>query len=75
MRKAVLFLCMLLTYGCAMVSYSAPDGTKVTYTRFLTGSDTIKGQLGPSPKIEAQGQKVLDPELLELVIKVLGAVK
>lgn len=65
-------LCMLS--GCASLTYESPDGTKVTYTRVLTGCDTIKGQAG-SARIEAQGQQTIDPEVLQAVIKIMGVVK
>lgn len=73
-RKTIAILACLSLTGCASLTYQAPDGTKVTYTRLLTGSDTIKGQAG-SAKIEAQGQKAVDPEVLQAVIKIMGAVK
>lgn len=70
----VVIMCITLLTGCASLTYRSPDGTKVTYTRVLTGSDTIKGKL-PGASIESQGQKAIDPATLEAIINVLGAVK
>lgn len=55
MRKLILLLCVLMLSGCACLTYEDKDGTKVTYTRFMTGSDTIKGRAGTAT-IEAQGR-------------------
>lgn len=75
MRKLAIALtiCMVLM-GCATLTYESPDGTKVTYTRFCTGSDSIKGQAGTAT-IEAQGQKQLDPAVIELLLKAATMVK
>lgn len=69
----VLTICMALT-GCATLTYESPDGTKVSYTRFCTGSDSIKGQAGTAT-IEAQGQKQLDPAVIELLLQAAKMVK
>ena len=74
MRKLLVVLFVLLLSGCACLNYQAPDGTRVEYCRFCTGSDTIKGELGTA-KIETSGQKALDPAILEILVKALGAVK
>jgi uncharacterized protein YceK len=74
MRKIILIALSLLLSGCASLTYQAPDGTKVTYTRVMTGSDTIKGTI-KGASIESQGQKAIDPATLEAIINVLGAVK
>lgn len=52
----VLAMCVMLI-GCASVSYEAPDGTRVSYTRFLTASDNIKAKVGDS-NVEANGIKL-----------------
>ena len=67
-------LALVMLTGCASLVYEAPDGTKVTYTRFMTGSDSIKGKL-PGASIESKGQKAIDPETLQSVLQVLGAAK
>jgi ABC-type glycerol-3-phosphate transport system substrate-binding protein len=48
---------MALIGGCASVSYESPDGTKVSYTRFLTNADNIKAKVGDS-SVEANGVKL-----------------
>lgn len=70
MRKLTLIIIMtvFILQGCATLTYESPDGTKVTYTRFCTGSDSIKGQAGTAT-IEAQGQKQLDPAVIELLLE------
>jgi uncharacterized protein YceK len=72
-RVIVVIMCLLLS-GCASLTYQAPDGTKVTYTRVMTGSDTIKGTIKDA-SIESQGQKAIDPATLQAIINILGAVK
>jgi len=72
-RTYLLILCLVLS-GCASLTYTAPDGTTVTYTRFMTGSDTIKGKAG-NATIESKGQKAIDPATLEAILNVLGAAK
>lgn len=74
MRKLAILLTICVLAGCASLSYTAPDGTKVTYTRFMTGSDTIKGTIRDA-KIESQGQKAIDPATLQAVFDILGKVK
>lgn len=73
-KSAVAVILAFSLFGCACLTYETPDGTRVTYKRFMTGADTIKGQVG-SAKIETQGQKTLDPALLEILVKALGAAK
>lgn len=72
-RVIVVIMCLLLS-GCASLTYQSPDGTTVTYTRFMTGSDTIKGTIKDA-SIESQGQKAIDPATLQAIINILGAVK
>ena len=73
MKKLFIFLVCLCFVGCATLSYEAPDGTKVSYSRFLTGSDSIKGTLGTAT-IESQGQKAIDPASLQSILNILGTV-
>lgn len=75
MRKLaiVLTICMALS-GCACLNYQSPDGTQVSYCRFCTGSDAIKGETGTA-KIEAAGQKQLDPAVIQLLLEAAKAVK
>ena len=72
MKTILAILSVLLITGCATLTYESSDGTKVTYTRFCTGSDSIKGIAG-NASIEAQGQKQLDPAVIELLLKALTA--
>ena len=75
MKKVMPFLfAVLFLVGCATLNYEAPDGTKVSYSRLLTGSDTIKGQIKDAT-IESQGQKAIDPTTLQAIINILGAAK
>jgi hypothetical protein len=53
----VLGLVTFYMMACASVSYEAADGTKVSYTRFLTSADSIKANVGTS-SVEANGQKI-----------------
>jgi hypothetical protein len=69
MKWLFITLSILMTFGCASLSYTAPDGTKVTYTRFFTTADNIKGTLNPA-SIEANGQKI-DTQLLQQMLGVL----
>lgn len=73
-RKTIVIIAALLLTGCASMTYTSPDGTTVTYTRFMTGSDTIKGKL-PGASIESHGQKSIDPTILELLLKALETAK
>lgn len=42
MKFLIVFLGLMLLAGCASVSYQTADGTKVSYTRFLTSMDSIE---------------------------------
>jgi len=67
MKRIFLTLLFILTLsGCAAVTYSAPDGTKVEYVRFLTGSDKIVGSIGEAA-ISVSGQEI-NVELLKALI-------
>jgi hypothetical protein len=65
-------LALVILSGCASLTYEAADGSRVTYTRFLTGSDSIKGKL-PGASIESKGQKAIDPETLQSILQLFGA--
>lgn len=75
MRKLAILLtiCMLFSYGCAAVTYTAPDGTKVEYVRFLTSSDKIVGSIGAAA-ITVSGQEI-DVELLKALLSAAALVK
>jgi hypothetical protein len=69
MRKLTLFVTLAMAIGlsaCAAVTYTAPDGTKVEYVRFLTGSDKIVGNVGQAA-FTVSGQEV-NVELLKALI-------
>ena len=72
-RWTVLCLIMiaLALAGCASLTYESADGSRVTYTRVLTGSDAIKGTL-PGASIESAGQKAIDPAALEALVRILS---
>ena len=71
-RWLALIVIALCVSGCASLIYEAPDGTRVTYNRFMTGADAIKGQL-PGATIESTGQRAIDPAALEALVKILSA--
>ena len=74
MKYLLIVIALFLICSCARLTYQAPDGTKVTYARFLTGSDVIKGKVGEA-SIEAQGQQVIDAESLQIIMSILGRIK
>lgn len=63
MKKTLIILMVIVLSGCATLSYKAPDGTEVNYTRFATTSDNITGQLG-NAQIESKGQAI-DTKVIE----------
>lgn len=75
MRKLAILLtiCMLFSYGCAAVTYTAPDGTRVEYVRFLTSSDKIVGSIGEAA-ITVSGQEI-NVELLKALLEAAAVVK
>ncbi len=60
--------------GCASLTYESADGSRVTYTRILTGSDSIKGAL-PGASIESTGQQAIDPAVMAALVQILSAAK
>ena len=71
MKKVAFFLLLTaLLSGCASLTYQTPDGTKVTYRRFMTGSDVIRGSIKDA-KIEVRGQQV-DTETLQKILNILA---
>ena len=75
MRKITLtILCLMLLFqGCAMVTYTAPDGTRVDYIRFMTTSDRIVGSIGEAA-ITVSGQEI-NVELLKALLEAAAVVK
>lgn len=72
MRKLLALALIVFLSGCASMNYEAPNGTKVSYMRFMTGADSIKGET-PEAKVEATGQKSIDPETMQAIIKVFAS--
>ena len=68
-----LFSIMVYIPGCARLQYETKDGTKVTYTRLLTTSDSIKGNVGEA-RIAVARQEI-DTSALQALITLLGGVK
>lgn len=64
---------LLMMQGCASLSYETQDGTRVTYSRFLTSSDSIKGNVGTA-KVEFQNQQI-NLEAVTALLNLLAGVK
>lgn len=74
MRKLAIILTIgLFLCGCAAVTYTAPDGTKVEYVRFLTSSDKIVGNVGQAA-FTVSGQEI-NVELLKALLSAAAVVK
>lgn len=69
MKALIVVALVAALSGCAMVSYTTPDGTKVTYSRFMTSSDSIEAKVGDAD-VKANGQKID----IEAVAALLSAV-
>jgi len=74
MKKFILLLAVLFLTGCATMSYTDPKGVTVTYTRILTGSDSIVSSV-PGAKISVRGQQGFDPQFLAALLQALQAVQ
>jgi hypothetical protein len=74
MKRLLIILPIMMLCGCASLNYQAPDGTKVTYSRLFTQSDTIIGKIGEA-SIESKGQQVIDPASLKAILSVLGTLR
>lgn len=59
--------------GCASLKYETADGTKVTYTRLFTTSDSIEASVG-NASMKAGGQKI-DLSTLQALLALLGSAK
>jgi hypothetical protein len=73
-RWTVLIVIAMCISGCASLAYESADGARVTYRRFLTGSDSIKGAL-PGASIESTGQQAIDPAVMAALVQILSAAK
>lgn len=60
---AILFVTLA---GCVNVKFTAKDGSKVEYTRFLTNVDRIDGNVGTS-SVSVGGSQVNVEALTELL--------
>ncbi len=68
----LIFLALAVMFtGCAMVSYQTADGTKVTYSRFLSSADSLRATVGGATA-EVNGQKI-DTQTLQALMQLLGA--
>lgn len=70
MRTLIVLISLLCLAGCASVTYETADGTKVSYSRFLTSADSIKANVGAA-SVEANGQKI-DAATLEALLTLMG---
>lgn len=59
--------------GCARLQYETRDGTRVTYTRLFTTSDSIKGNVGEA-RIAVTKQEI-NTTIAEALLKLLTAAK
>lgn len=73
MRILAILLTICMMFGCATVSYTAPDGTRVDYVRFLTSSDKIVGNVGQAA-FTVSGQEI-DVDLLKALLSAAALVK
>lgn len=65
-------LVVLVLGGCASVSYETKDGTKVSYTRFLTSMDSIEASANKDgASVKANNVRAE----LEALLKILGGTK
>ena len=73
--KVTLFvvLCMCLLQGCASLTFESKDGTKVTYTRFLTTATKIEARVADA-ELNMNNQKI-DTATLEALLNLLGMIK
>lgn len=69
----ILLLHIVMLSGCASLKYETADGTKVTYYRLFTTSDSIEAQVG-NAKMKAGGQKI-DLSTLQALLNLLAGVK
>jgi len=66
---AIISLCLC---SCASVIYES-NGTKITYSRFFAGADSINVKVGEA-RAEINGQKI-DTATLNSILNLLGVVK
>jgi ABC-type glycerol-3-phosphate transport system substrate-binding protein len=72
--KTIILVCALcILSSCASVSYTKPDGTKLTYTRVFTTADSMDVQVGDSTA-KINGQKI-NLEAFQALMGLAGIVK
>jgi hypothetical protein len=67
----IILLALVICSGCAMLSYQTSEGTKVTYTRFLTTASSIEAKVGSS-EVRFDGQKINDAILKAIISAYTG---
>lgn len=66
----LILLSVMFLASCSTLKYEASDGTKVSYNRFLTSTDSIKGEVkGASVEV---GKTSPEMSLIEALITVLN---
>ncbi len=70
---ALPIIMIVVLSGCASLTYKAPNGTEVTYSRLFTSSDIIKGKVGDAT-VESRGQQI-DTAALQQLLSILLQVK
>jgi hypothetical protein len=72
--KAFLLLAIIfILAGCASLTFESKDGTKVTYTRFLTTATKIEAQVGDAA-LKMDNQKI-NTDQLQALLNLLGMMK
>lgn len=70
---AIILLGCTLIMGCASVTYESKDGTKITYSRFMTTSEKLKVEVDGATA-EVNGQEI-DTKALKAIGAIVGAVR
>jgi uncharacterized protein YceK len=72
--KAFLLLAIIfILSGCASLTFESKDGTKVTYTRFLTTATKIEAKVADA-ELNMNNQKI-DTATLQALLSLLGGLK
>jgi hypothetical protein len=69
MRSLLVVIISVCLISCATLTYKAPNGTEVIYSRFLTTSELIEAKIGEA-QIKSKGQAI-DPAVLQAIIGAL----
>lgn len=78
MKRSVLFIVILLLSavllsGCASLTFESKDGTKISYTRFLTTATVIEASVGDA-SLKMNNQKI-DTAQLQALLNLLSMTK